>query len=212
MTPAVTPTLEKKLVIPRGPSGPGRGDGDRPGGDGGEPRAAPVQSARIGVWLLAGTITILFGAFTSTYLARRGGPDWQVGPMPAVLWLSTAVLLASSAAMEWARAGGRRGSADVLRNGLLGTTSLGLAFLVCQVFAWRQLATAGVYLSSNPHSSFFFLLTGAHALHLAGGILALFYALWKVRAAGLALADPVATYWHFMGGLWLYLFVLLFWL
>lgn len=170
----------------------------------------------IGVWLLVGAIVTLFAAFTSTFLTRRVEADWRAGPLPPVLWFNTMLLLASSATMEWARAGGRRGRLDVLRLGLAVTTAFGAAFLAGQVVAWRQLVATGIGLASTAHSAFFYLLTGAHGLHLVGGVAALGYALWKVRRAASAakaaeVVTPVATYWHFVDGLWLYVFFILFW-
>jgi cytochrome c oxidase subunit 3 len=95
---------------------------------------------------------------------------------------------------------------------------LGLVFLASQLSAWRQLSAQGVYLSSHPHSSFFYLLTGAHGVHLAGGLLVLIF-LWVrsrrepgtplVAAKRQAAADAVSIYWHFMDALWIYLFLLL---
>lgn len=207
-----TPTLVR-VQPPQTPdaSGPGGGDWERSG-----PAAVPpVSAARIAVWLLVGAITILFAAFTSTFLVRRGGSGWQSGPLPPLLWGTTAMILASSAVMEWAKVRGRRGSPDGLRVGLAATLGLGAAFLAGQIAVWRQLAAAGIYLATNPHSSFFYLLTGAHGLHLAGGVAALGYALWKAGGAGtpaeaLDVAEPVATYWHFLTGLWVYVFILLF--
>ncbi len=208
-------TLEKPQR-PRGPAGPaGEGADGRPGG--GDGAASPgVNPANIGVWLLVGAVTILFAAFTSTYLARRAEADWHVGPLPSILWVNTVVLLLSSVGMEWARRSGRRGRLHGLRAGLQVTTALGLAFLAGQVIAWRQLAAAGIYLTTNPHSAFFYLLTGTHAVHLAGGIGALSYALWAAQRAtepvrALVAVEPTATYWHFVDGLWLYLFLILFW-
>jgi cytochrome c oxidase subunit 3 len=102
---------------------------------------------------------------------------------------------------------------------LLVTVLLGIGFLASQLFAWKQLARQGVYLASNPHSSFFYLLTAAHAVHLIGGLLALIF-LWarsrlhadavKVTPSRQAAADAVTIYWHFMDVLWIYLFLLLF--
>lgn len=210
MTPR---TLEAPRRTPDLPFG---GDGRFPGGGGGAVPGRPEASAAsIAVWLLVGSITILFAAFTSTYLARRGEADWSVGPLPAVLYLSTAVLLTSSGALEWARAQGRRGRLAGLRTGLLAATGLGVAFLGAQIAAWRALAAQGVYLASNPHSAFFYLLTGAHGLHVVGGLLGLSYALarsWRAVTTpqALAVADPATTFWHFLDGLWLYLFVILF--
>lgn len=212
-----TPTLEKPK-IPRGPIEP-RGGGGSPGpfGPGDSAAVPPVSPARIGVWLLVAAITILFAAFTSTYLVRRGEADWRVGPLPPVLWVNTAVILLSSASMEWARVWGRRGRIEMLRSALAVTTVLGVGFLAGQLLAWRQLVASGIYVATNPHSSFFYLLTGAHGVHLVGGLSALCYALWKVRRTpspeeALAVADPTATYWHFLTGLWVYLFFILFWI
>jgi cytochrome c oxidase subunit 3 len=99
------------------------------------------------------------------------------------------------------------------------TVLLGLAFLAAQLVAWRQLSRQGVYLATNPHSSFFYLLTGAHAVHLLGGLLGLIF-LWlrsrrpvietELIARRKAATDAVAIYWHFMDALWIYLFLLLF--
>ncbi len=230
--PLKTQTLTRPPVEPqvtRGPSGPGRGapgwggSGSR-GGEGAAPARPPVNPARIGVWLLVGAVAILFAAFSIAYLSRRHAADWSVGPIPLMLWINTAVLLMSSAAMEWTRASARWDSLDEVRTALTVTTALGIAFLVGQVIAWQQLVAAGIYMTTNPHIAFFYLFTGTHAVHLVGGVGALLYALWKVRrgaasdeqvpagGAAAALVGPVATYWHFVDSLWLYLFVLLFWL
>ncbi|MGH2372044.1 MAG: cytochrome c oxidase subunit 3, partial [bacterium] len=155
----------------------------------------------------------------------RHAADWSVGPIPLMLWINTAVLLMSSAAMEWTKASARWDSVDEVRTALGATTALGIAFLVGQVIAWRQLVAAGIYMTTNPHSAFFYLFTGTHAVHLVGGVGGLIYALWKVRQStapdaggapaervAAAVIGPVATYWHFVDGLWLYLFIILFWL
>lgn len=209
--PAKTPMLERPRSV-REPGGPLGGGPDGGGGDAAVPATTP---ARIAVWLLVSAITILFAAFTSTFLARRGEADWRVGPLPGVLWISTAVILASSLFIEWGRRRGRRGETEQLHAGLLVTTGLGLGFLAAQIAAWRQLVALGVYLATNPHGAFFYLLTGAHALHLAGGIGGLLYALRRIAALStpaeaLDVVDPVATYWHFLTGLWVYLFIILF--
>jgi len=212
---APVPTIEKRPAPPRGPEGPPEGGRGR-GGDGEVQPVTPATPAKVFVWLFVGTVIVLFAAFTASYLARRAQSGWTEIPLPSVLWLSTGVLAVSSGALEWARHQGRRGRLAAMRRGLSATLVLGVGFLAAQVVAWRQLVSAGVYLSTNPHSSFFYLLTGAHGLHLLGGLAALSYTGWHVyrtrdTAQALATADPTATYWHFLGILWLYLFVLLFW-
>jgi cytochrome c oxidase subunit 3 len=148
--------------------------------------------------------------------------DWRVGPLPSLLWVTTAVLLASSAALEWSRSAARRSSPRVAQLAATLTAVLGAAFLVGQVIVWRQLMASGVGLAASAHSAFFYLLTITHGLHAGAGVLALVYAAFKVRAAvgrsanGLVAADgtlaPVAIYWHFVDVLWLYVFAMLFWL
>jgi cytochrome c oxidase subunit 3 len=132
-----------------------------------------------------------------------------------LLWLNTAVLMASSATLEWARAGARTGHLGRMRQGVGVTVLLGVAFLAGQWVAWRQLMVAGVSMAAGPHSAFFYLLTGSHGVHLAGGVAALAYAFWRVRRAAFVVeasrvVAPTAIYWHFVDALWLYVFVLLF--
>lgn len=201
----------------RGPRPPGGGGGGERGRDGHEP-----FQYRIGVWVGLASIIMLFAALTSAYVFRAGGRGWQAGAAPALLWLSTALILASSVTFELAKRGLKRNAPAVYRRWLFASLALGLAFLASQLLAWRQLVAQGVYFASNPHSSFFYVLTSLHALHLAGGVAALAYLLVRTadvwRASGGKSADPtmrakadaVGVYWHFMDGLWVYLFGLLF--
>jgi cytochrome c oxidase subunit 3 len=197
------------------------------GGDERRPWPSPEVSRRAFftvVQLSLAAIVMFFMSLTSAYIVRKGlGTDWQATPMPRVLWLNTLILLASSATIELAR---RRNSGDAAASPLAAaarearfsqwwtvTIALGLLFLAGQLFAWRQLAAAGLFLRTNPSSSFFYLLTAAHGAHLIGGIFALFYVAsrnWKrSRITQETAADLAALYWHFMDGLWLFLFALL---
>lgn len=187
------------------------------GGEGGAGREAtlPWNTAQVGLWALLATVSMLFAGFTSAYLIRRAGSDWQPIYLPPILWFNTALLVSSSLTMEAARTSMRRWRMDALRGWLLVTTLLGLGFLIGQLFAWQQLAAQGVYVPTSPHSSFFYMLTGVHGVHLLGGLLALVYALSRTWRFGWTPAEPdalnlCATYWHFVGGLWVYLFLLLF--
>jgi cytochrome c oxidase subunit 3 len=201
----------------RGGPQPPNGDGDRRAF-----RDSTPQQYRIGMWLTLSAILMMFAALSSAYVFRstRMQQGWQAFSVPAMLWISTALILASSATFEVARRALRRGAAAIYRRWLVVSVALGLAFLVAQVLAWRSLAGQGIYLATNPHSSFFYLLTGLHALHLVGGIIGLGYLMLRARrgsagageAAGAQLArvDAVGLYWHFMDGLWVYLFALLF--
>ncbi len=196
----------------------GRGQGGfGDGGFGGEgwPRQVPAQAYRTGIWLALVAITMLFAAFTSALVVRQGiSNDWVHLQLPRILWLNTAVLLASSLTLELARRGLVAGFPERFLHGWYATTGLGLAFLAGQLVAWRELASRGVYLSTSPNSSFFYLLTAAHGFHLLGGVLALLYIAFRARRLVVGPARPVAVevaaiYWHFMDGLWVYLFLLL---
>jgi len=209
---------------------PAFGGRDGPGGGAGaEP--SPVATARVGLWILLVAVTMLFIAFTVSYLSRRSAPDWASVSLPRLLWLNTAVLLASSVVLERTRRAGRRGAAPV-RRGLIAVGGLGVLFLLGQIAAWRQLAAAGVFMSSNPHSAFFYLLTAVHGLHLLGGLGGLGYAL--SRTSSMEAADPAGSvpapegrtvpapgggaipavegatlYWHFLAALWVYVLLIM---
>lgn len=170
---------------------------------------------RLGLWIFLGTVTMLFAAFTSAYVVRRSGADWQPVWRPPVLWVNTGVLLASSLALEAARRLGLGRCWTTAGFAYLIALALGVVFLAGQVVAWRQLVAAGIYLPTNPSSSFFFMLTGAHAVHVvaAVGVLAWATALtWTVGPRDPVrwhtAADVCRVFAHFLFGVWLYLLAL----
>ncbi|HEY8531396.1 MAG TPA: cytochrome c oxidase subunit 3 [Limnochorda sp.] len=196
---------------PQGPTGPGR-NGFGP--DRYPPRPAPAP-ATAGIWLLLAAAGMLFLGFTSSYLSRQAGADWVAIPMPRVLWATTALLAVSSALLEWGRRSSGRRAPNRLAAGVSWAAWLGALFVLGQLAAWRELAAAGVFLASNPHASFFYVLTLVHGLHVLAGLIWLFIAAARVRAGGPRAAStvrPAAIYWHFVGLLWVYLWVLLFWI
>jgi cytochrome c oxidase subunit III len=192
------------------------GDGREGGGGRGEPER-PTYERRYYTALIIAIVAILifFMALASAFIVRRGfGTDWVGIHVPAILWVNTAVLLASSATLEFARQKLAAGDGAAFRRFWNVTTGLGVAFLVGQFVAWRLLAAEGVYIASNPASSFFYVFTGAHAVHLLGGLaVLLFVALRDFRKSRLprAVAAEVASYyWHFMDALWVFLLALIY--
>ncbi|HWT02619.1 MAG TPA: cytochrome c oxidase subunit 3 [Pyrinomonadaceae bacterium] len=185
-------------------------------------RNTPADRYRTGVLVALAGVMMMFTALTSAYIVRAGTwNDWRPVAMPRLLWVSTGVILLSSLAFEVARRALRLGRNVAFKRWLLVTVVLGLGFLASQLMVWRELAAAGVYLASNPHSAFFYVLTGVHGLHLLGGILALDYLLLRTLRNGgghdeggarkrRAVVNAAALYWHFMFGVWIYLFLLLF--
>jgi cytochrome c oxidase subunit III len=174
---------------------------------------------RTGMWVALASMAMLFTSLSSAYIVRSATAyDWVPVKMPKAVFVSTALLLISSVTIEISRRKLKASLHDAYARYLLITVLLGLVFLASQLSAWRQLSAQGVFLSSHPHSSFFYLLTGAHGVHLAGGLLVLIF-LWVrsrrepgtplVAAKRQAAADAVSIYWHFMDALWIYLFLLL---
>jgi len=199
----------------------GRGGGgipnlgwEGPGGPGEGAKGISDNRYRTGMWAALAGILMFFTAFVSAYVVRKGlSNDWIPTSLPSLVWFNTLLLLASSLTLERSR--------HVLSDNSrfsrwwLLTTVLGAAFLVGQVVVWRQLIGDGVYVSSNPSSSFFYVLTGAHGVHLSGGVFALGFLLFRNRqdpfgSVNRTPIDVVAIYWHFMDGLWISLLLFLF--
>ena len=215
-----TKTLPKTGL--RGGPKPGRPNGNgSPNGNGHalKPRFS-ASRYRIGMWVAMAAILMMFSALSSAYIVRAASSnDWRPLAIPATLWVSTVLILVSSVSLEFARRKLKRGATQSTKLWFWISAALGLGFLVSQLFSWRQLVRQGIYVATNPHSSFFYLLTATHAVHLFGGLLALLYlAMRKIPRAddniaiakGQAAADVTTLYWHFMDVLWIYVFFLLF--
>ena len=178
---------------------------------------APVPS-KTGIWVVLAAITMSFAAFTSALVVRQGGSsDWHHLTLPNILFWNTLVLLASSVTLELARRrvaifmGGPRTVDLSPARWLYITAGLGLMFVAGQYVAWLQLRSQGLYLATNPNSSFFYLLTAIHGLHVLGGLYGLTYVIRKLNRVSLrrSTLDSFSYYWHFMGILWMYLLLLL---
>jgi len=180
--------------------------------------------ASTGVWVGLAAITMFFAAFTSALIVRQGAaPDWQHITLPPILYLDTLIIIASSVTLELARRrvtafmGGVResekekGKTASPALWLYATLGLGLLFVAGQTYAWLQLQSQGFGMSANVSYSFFYVLTVAHALHVLGGLGGLVRVIGKLHGSVLRRSTLVATarYWHFMGGLWVYLLLLL---
>ncbi|MCI0340042.1 MAG: hypothetical protein L0216_02630 [Planctomycetales bacterium] len=154
-----------------------------------------TRPAPLGLLGVLATVGMLFAAFTAAYLVRRTAADWRPVALPAIAWANVAVLVSSGAAVEAAR---RTGRGPWLLAGL----GLGVAFLGGQLLAWRDLAGRGVFLATGPHGSFLYVLSAVHGAHVLAGLGALAYAGARPAALGTA-----SAFWHFVGGIWLYVLV-----
>jgi cytochrome c oxidase subunit 3 len=218
----------------------GGGDGNERGGSGSSDYGGRLRRARLGLVVGLTAVVMLFIGFTSAMLVRRGLPsfdqqtntysrDWIPIQLPwTLIAINTAVLLASSVTIELARRDIGRQMAlapvqsipgvslgDERRFPWLGATVvLGLGFLVGQFLVYRVLQQQHAFIDRNPSNSFTYLLLGTHAIHLAGGVIALIYAAvttWLQRPiqSRRIVIDVAAWYWHFMAFLWMYIFVIL---
>src|SRR5947207_8561972 len=203
---------ERRRVSPPTPIQPAGHGGEGDFGDSGS--AFPISKGQVGIWILLTAIIMLFAGLSSAYIVLRGVPSWQNIELPSLLWPNTAALVLSSVAIELSRRAIRRNDLQSMKRWLAAGGLMGLAFLVGQLAAWRQLVRAGVYVPSTLQSSSFYILSGLHGLHLLGGIAGLGIVLVMALRNRLSAFryEPLklcSTYWHVMDALWVYLFLLL---
>ncbi|HEY5622810.1 MAG TPA: cytochrome-c oxidase [Gammaproteobacteria bacterium] len=181
---------------------------------------AEIPPQRIGLWVFLGVVTSLFSLFMIMYVERSGFPDWRPVNDPQLLWINTAFLVLGSLAFQMARNAARHDSLAGVKLNLTAGGVFTIVFIVGQIIAWRQLTAGGTLFASNPANTFFYLVTGLHALHLLGGLWVWARTTWRVwqGLGSLEVADIAkirlsvqlcAVYWHFLLLLWLVLFYLL---
>jgi cytochrome c oxidase subunit 3 len=181
--------------------------------------APSPPTAKIGLGVLLAVLGFLFALLFSAYamrmnMAHMSIADWRPPPTPKLLGLNTAMLILSSSALQWARSAAQRGEMEAVRAGLLIGGLFAIAFVAGQLVVWRQLSASGYFLATNPANAFFYLITGAHGLHVLGGLIALGRTgakAWRERDAERVRlsVDLCAIYWHFLLLVWLAFFALL---
>jgi len=194
---------------------PARGDGGGDGDKGRRPRKPPQRRYSTAIMLGMISILVFFLGLCSAFIGlKHVSQTWVPLHLPRILWLNTAVLVLSSYTLERAR---RRLSAidfPGFRKLWRATTILGILFLAGQLIAWLQLVASGIYIASNQATSFFYIFTAAHAVHLLGGVAALLYVATrnfeKGKISRTTAVEVTSYYWHFMDGLWVFLLLLLY--
>jgi cytochrome c oxidase subunit III len=166
------------------------------------------------IWLFIITIVMLFASQTSAYLVRRAEGNWAEFEIPTIFWISTLILMISSATMHLSLKAAKSGDNTKLKTLVAITTVLGLVFLGMQYLGWQDLQQQGVFLKGNPSGSFFYIFTGLHMAHLVLGLgilIATFIMAFRMKldANDTILVEVCATSWHFLDILWIYLFVFL---
>ena len=229
--PAKRPTRRRYSGTGSNQGNGGNGGGGGGGDDGKGPNFDDLYTAsnenpdksRFVAYFLLLVVLMTFGGLIGAYIviSTNGAAEWQPFSLPIQVWISTALIIASSLTYQIAKNALFADNFPRSRKFLVSTTVLGASFIASQLLVWMALVQRGFYMRGNPYAGFFYILTAAHALHVLGGVIALgaiLLRVWNDTQHGPELeyrrnlARSVGWYWHFMGVLWLVLFGLLgFW-
>lgn len=173
-----------------------------------------MHPKKFAMWLFVASVGMLFASLTSAYIVRQAEGNWLYFDLPATLYWTTAVIVLSSVTMQMAYWAAKKDLLDRVKVLVSITMGFGLVFLVGQWMAWLDLIDNNIHLIGNPSGSFLYIITGLHGLHIISALVYLVIVLvsayrFKIHSRSLAQIEMCATYWHFLGGLWLYLFIFL---
>ncbi len=174
-----------------------------------------IKTYRILLWFAMVSMLMIFAAYTSAYIVRMSDGSWTVFQLPKMFLYSTITILLSSIPMQLSVYAAKNNKAYLVKTSLLLTFGLGLVFVLLQFLGWVDMVNRNLFFVANdPSTSFVYVISGVHLAHLAGGIIYLVYvnyhALFEKYNSGNYFAlTQCATYWHFLGGLWIYLYLFL---
>lgn len=175
-----------------------------------------IHPQKYALWVACGSMIMFFAAFTSAYIVRQSAGNWLEFVMPNIFFFSTIVILASSFTLHGALIAFKKMKTQLFKVLLGVSLVLGIAFLVLQYQAWTLLTANGIELTTNPSSSFLFVISGFHAAHVLGGVVAIMVAFvtslvkkHEVTPVRQLRLELTTQYWHFVDILWLYLFIFL---
>ncbi|MCC9166127.1 cytochrome c oxidase subunit 3 [Pontibacter harenae] len=182
-----------------------------------EKSTSGVHPLKFALWLIIISIIMMFGAFTSAYIVRRAEGNWFEFELPGIMLLNTVIIIASSVTMQLAYNAAKKNNISMLKIMLFSTMALGIAFLAGQWSGWSELVQNSVYFggaTANPSGSFLYVLTGVHGFHLITGLIYIAAVIsaalnYKVHSKNILRIQLCTIYWHFLGGLWLYLYIFL---
>lgn len=173
-----------------------------------------MHPKKFALWLFLVTVVMIFAALTSAYIVRQAEGNWLEYELPEIFWITSGIVVLSSVFLHWAYISAKKDNLLNLRIGMVMTVILGIAFLVGQWYSWVALVDRDVFFVGNPAGSFLYVFTGLHAAHLISGVIFLIIVListfrLKVHSQAMNTMEMATTYWHFLGGLWIYLFMFL---
>ena len=173
-----------------------------------------MHPKKFALWLFLVTVLMVFAALTSAYIVRQAEGNWLEYELPEIFWITSGIVVLSSICVQAAYFAAIKDNFLGLRIWMVLTVLLGIAFLVGQWYSWVAWVDREVFFVGNPAGSFLYVFTGLHAVHLISGVIFLIIVListfrYKVHSQALNTLEMATTYWHFLGGLWLYLFLFL---
>lgn len=171
-----------------------------------------INPKKFALWLIIVASVMLFAAFTSAYIVRRGEGNWELFDLPAVFAYNMITIAISSFFMQMALLSATKDELSKTKLALLITMVLGITFCYLQYQGWKELVKNSVYLVGNPSGSFIYVISGVHMLHVIGGLV--FVALMllqsfrnRVHKKSILYISMCTTYWHFIGLVWAYLYI-----
>lgn len=171
-----------------------------------------MHPKKFAMWLFMASVMMLFASLTSAYMVREAEGNWLYFELPELFYYTSFIIIISSITMQWAYFAAKKDDLPLVKLLVSITSVLGVAFLVGQFLAWGQLVRNSVYFVGNPSGSFLYVLTGLHGLHIVSAVIFLLIVLnsairLRIHSRNMAQMEMCATYWHFLGGLWIYLFI-----
>jgi cytochrome c oxidase subunit 3 len=173
-----------------------------------------IHPHKFTLWVGIGSIVMMFAGLTSAYIVKRNQAGWVGYELPVAFWYSTAIILASSLTLHLALKSFKERAMLKYRQLLMATFVLGVLFVITQWMGFSAFWKSGNTLQANVAYSFLYVIVGLHALHVLGGMIALLVMVLKTfsrerRVYTSVPAEMMATYWHFVDLLWVYLLVFL---
>ena len=173
-----------------------------------------MHPKKFAMWLFMGSVMMLFASLTSAYIVRQAEGNWLYFELPALFYYTTGMIFVSSITMQWAYFAAKKNNVSLVKTLVIITSVLGVAFLVGQFMAWGELVNHSIHFVGNPSGSFLYVITGLHGAHIISAVVFLLIVLnsavkLRINSKNMAQMEMCTTYWHFLGFLWIYLFIFL---
>ena len=179
-----------------------------------EAKTFGMNPLKFAMWLFITSIVMIFASMTSAYIVRRSEGNWLEFGLPDLFWVTTIIMVLSSLTMHYAYYSAKKDNFNHVKIAMVATMILGILFLAGQYYSWGQMIDMKVFLVGNPAGSFVYIISGLHGAHIIAGLIFVLAVLimtfqYKVHSKNMLWIEMCTTFWHFLDGLWLYLFFFL---